>query len=123
MGTQGPGSELPQYEQAKLCPRCKLPGEVVNKMPAPNKRPGTQVHVVTCRTSGCRWENTDWIIQVNADGSVPPPQNHRPGTGVFSGLRPTSDEESRILSSLQKQVAQETKPGGGEVRNPHSSRG
>jgi hypothetical protein len=112
----------PQYEEAKKCPRCGMPGEVTGRMPAPNTLPGTQLHTITCRNEGCRWYSTSWIIQVNPDGSIPPPQAHRKGSGVFSGLRPNGDEERAILASLEKQVAQETKPGGGEINNPHSPR-
>jgi hypothetical protein len=115
MATQPPPDNTqPTYEEAKRCPRCQLPGEVVSRMPT--AKPGTQVHTVYCRNEDCPWFNSMWIVQVNPDGSVPPP-NTSSQEKLFPKLMAPPDEEQRVLRALQRQLDVETQPGG-EVRNP-----
>jgi hypothetical protein len=96
-----------------------MPGEVVSKNPSTEKR-GVVIHMIYCRTEGCRWQDTSWIVQVNADGSIPPPIDHskRPDTKNYPKLRGPDSEEERVLNAIQRQIDAETKPGA-EVRNPH----
>lgn len=56
------------FEEAKRCPRCKFPGEETAVLPGDR---GSKVHTLVCRTPGCPWENTNWIVQVQRDGSIP----------------------------------------------------
>lgn len=107
------------YEEASRCPRCGKPGEVMSKQPAPNMPKGTKVHLVYCRTKGCRWENTAWPIQVNPDGSVPVIDHSRTEKEYPSAGLDTEIGE-RLVKSLEKQLEAETSPEGGEVRNPRS---
>jgi len=105
------------YEEATRCPKCKVPGQVTSKTPARgDARPGTTVHMVYCRNDQCQWFDTNWVVQVNPDGSVPPPQNH----GAHNKNYPMSravvpDEDQRVVDSIRKQLEAETKPGS-EVR-------
>lgn len=69
------------YEEAKRCPRCGKPGEDRQTTRVKNPRekgvePGTSVHMIYCTTPVCRWYDTSWAVQVNPDGSVPPPNMH-----------------------------------------------
>jgi len=105
------------YEAATRCPRCQIPGEVVSKVPS--GRPGTQIHNVFCRNEACVWYNTSWIVQVNPDGSVPPPTKHKRGDidKLFPKLAGPPEEEQRVIRSIERQVEREQQPGF-EVRNP-----
>jgi hypothetical protein len=103
-------------EEAGRCPRCEFPGEKVSENPAPNMKPGTKVIMFTCRTEGCRWKDTSWPVQVNPDGSVPIIDHSKTAKGYPNLM--TTPEEERLVKSIEKQLAQETAPGGGEVRRP-----
>ena len=56
------------FEEAKRCPRCEKPGTLTYTESLPK---GAKAHTYSCYTEGCRWEGTGWIVQVNADGSIP----------------------------------------------------
>lgn len=118
----------PTYEKATRCPKCDTPGEVVNKMPAKpvpgmgvRVKPGTQIHTVYCRNEACRWFSTNWIVQVNPDGEVPPPTVHKRGDidKAFPSRGFNDTEAERVERTLQRQLEQETRLGGGEVRSPY----
>lgn len=69
------------FEEAKRCPRCKKPGNDRHQSLVRGARekgldPGTAVHYIYCENPVCPWYETNWIIQVNPDGSVPPPTMH-----------------------------------------------
>lgn len=59
-------------EEAKRCPICKEPGSQTGKTKETREN-GRKANVLqmTCMNEACRWFNTNWIIQVNADGSIP----------------------------------------------------
>lgn len=110
------------YEEATRCPKCGNPGEVRSKRPAPkdaNLKPGTTIQHVYCTSQLCTWYNTAWLIQVNPDGSVPPPRNHTGKDKLFS-RDPSADEMAkRVREAIDAQIALETEAGGhGEIRNP-----
>jgi hypothetical protein len=77
------------FESAKICPRCNKPGEDMKQMPGPR---GATIHVVYCRTEGCRWEGTSWIIQVNRDGSIP---IRKPGEKDFEPYTESQRQHAR----------------------------
>lgn len=80
------------YEDAKRCPKCEEPGLKTGDKPAGrNARPGTSVHTFECRNARCKWFNEFWVVQVNPDGSVPPPNTHRAKS--FPALPKRSDED------------------------------
>ncbi len=71
----------PTLEEAGKCPRCQKPGE--QGAPQPSAEPGVRVIPFTCRTEGCRWFNTGWIVQLNPDGSIPEPSETPRGAKQF----------------------------------------
>jgi len=102
------------FEEAKRCPKCDKPGEDMGGNPSAKQ--GVKVHLVYCRTPGCEWENTNWLVQVNADGTVPEAYSQL-GPKQYPKLSPES--ETRVRESMEAQLRAETAPGGGEIRNPH----
>jgi hypothetical protein len=111
------------FEEARRCPKCKLPGEDRSTQPARGAglQRGTTVHMVYCVNDRCTWYNTCWVVQVNPDGSVPPPQDHRGQAKVYSGFGGTNDDivARQIMEALTLQTQAEVKPGG-ELRNPRA---
>lgn len=115
---------LTRYEEAKKCPKCGKPGEIRKSYPAPQSsglKPGTEIRLCYCTTEKpfeCPWYNTSWTIQVNPDGTVPPPRDH-----TFSPKEYVADPEAddiirRIEESLTMQKVIETERGGhGEIRS------
>lgn len=78
------------YEEAKRCPKCEQPGEKTKEEPA-RRVPGARLHTIYCRNPKCKWYDTPYIIQVNADGTIPPPNAHR--DRLFPGLPERSDAD------------------------------
>lgn len=107
------------YEEAKQCPKCGKPGEVTRKTPTRNTvGQKCELHLIYCRTQLCPWYNTPWTVQVNEDGSIPQPYSSL--EKQFPLASPES--ETRIQEAIESQLQAETRPGGGEVRNPNSGR-
>lgn len=77
-------------EEARKCPRCGKYGKPAGTTPGPR---GSKVHQFECKTEGCKWEDTKWIVQVNRDGSVP--------------IRGEDDKEFQPLAEYQKQAARD----------------
>jgi len=105
------------FEQAKLCPICGQPGEDRRSLKAPGLSPGTTVHTIYCVTKLCEWFNTPWMVQVNPDGSVPPPQDHSRSKKYYAGFEGHDELAANIDLALKLQAEQEIKPGS-EIRNP-----
>ena len=80
------------YEEARRCPRCQQPGVEVGNRSGPH---GSRLHTIQCRTPRCRWFNTDYVVQVNSDGSIPDPTLERPKH--FPKLPNRSDEEVNAM--------------------------
>lgn len=92
------------YEEATRCPKCSLPGEVKIKRPAPadaHLPRGTEIHTVYCKTTLCPWYNTCWIVQVNPDGSVPPPKNHTREPKVYSGIEGHDELAAQLIAGIK----------------------
>lgn len=104
------------FEEAKQCPRCGKVGEDVKTSTQHDRRGNlVTVHYIYCRNILCIWLDTAWVIQVNADGSIPEPS-------AFRGKQfPTISDESktRIEEALAAQLKAETGKGA-EIRNPYS---
>lgn len=88
-------STEPTFEIAKRCPRCEQPGQEVETR---RQRDGSKLHTFMCRNARCRWNNTTYVVQVNSDGSIPPPNTHRPKT--FPAL-PNRDQEKIDEANLR----------------------
>lgn len=112
-------NQLTTFEKAKLCPQCGRSGEDRKSMPAQGMPRGTTIHLIYCTTELCTWYNTCWMIQVNADGSVPPPQDHTRSEKIYQGFEGHDELAHDIELALQLQAEQETMKGA-EVRNPRT---
>ena len=115
------------YEEAKRCPKCGQPGEVgpIYAAPAPARLPrGTMIHVIYCRNTLCTWLDTAWNVQVNPDGSVPPPKNHRGEPKLYAGVKNHDTLADQIVRGMQEQLRRETERGPGgqayEIKTPYS---
>lgn len=109
---------LPTYEEACLCPRCSQAGSVRVKNAAPpdaHLPRGTQIHLVYCENKECRWYNTPWTVQVNADGSVPAPRDHTKEPKLYAGFEGHDRQAEEIVKALKKNAELETNPGGREL--------
>jgi hypothetical protein len=60
---------MPTLEEAGRCPKCQQPG--VQGKTLPTQEIGKKVIMFTCETKSCRWYNTGWPVQINADGTIP----------------------------------------------------
>jgi hypothetical protein len=81
------------------------------------RKHGVTVHTVFCRNDKCEWHNTSWLVQVNADGSVPEAYK---GLGKKQFPKLSKESEQRIRDAMDAQLKAETS-GQGEIRNPFSS--
>jgi hypothetical protein len=87
------------YEDAKRCPKCNEPGlKTSEKSAGRNAAHGTRVHTFECRNNRCKWFNEFWVVQVNPDGTVPPPNTNRQKS--FPALPPRSDEDVERSNKL-----------------------
>lgn len=98
------------FEEAKICPKCQLPGEDASTVSVPaggSIRPGTTAHMIYCRNENCKWYNTNWVVQVNPDGSIPPPQDHSRTEKKYGSQIP-DELGKRIVDNLGRQYQAET---------------
>ena len=103
------------YEEATRCPKCEEPGNARSKVPQGG---GTTLHTVYCENTRCEWFNTPWLVQVNADGSVPAPRDH---TGSAKVYKPNAGDEElarRVLEATMRDQDLSTQAGA-EVNNPN----
>jgi hypothetical protein len=115
-----PETQDTTYEEARRCPKCGNPGEVDSIKDGPRNLPrGTKIHTVYCRNQVCPWLDTCWLVQVNSDGTVPPPSNHKGERKLYEHFEDHDQMARDIMSALQAQQDATTKPGA-EVRNPFS---
>jgi hypothetical protein len=108
------------FEQAKRCPKCQTPGEDTKSYTPPKGSglaPGTKVHVIYCRQEGCVWKNTPWMVQVNSDGSVPPPRDHRGEAKLYVGFEGHEQLARDIVQAAKLDAANQIIPGH-ELRRP-----
>lgn len=97
-------------EEASRCPRCEVPGRFNGERPL---RSGDgKVKVFLCENARCRWYNTTWTVQVNANGTIPPPLLTRD-----KQFRPLPKDGGNVVRGLERQLDLET-GGGGEVSRP-----
>jgi hypothetical protein len=109
-------------EEARRCPKCEQPGDLTVVTPAPARRggrrtaiqPGTTFHHFTCRNKRCKWYDTVCrVVQVNPDGSIPPPLMKR--AKEFPAI---PDRTVEVNEALARQLAMETSDTGGEIARP-----
>lgn len=110
----------PTYEQAGSCPTCGKPGRCVKKQPMPRAAglpAGTTLHSFRCESVLCPDGGEMWIVQVNPDGSIPPPRNHTGEPKIYEGFQYDDMIAQRIRDGLEMERALSQRPDGhGEVR-------
>lgn len=92
------------YEEAKRCPKCKVPG--VLKLTKAGERRGSKIEVFHCETQGCKWYGTGWTVQINADGTIP---TRKPGLSEIPGFSP--DQEAYARRYLEDLKGQDLRDG------------
>lgn len=97
------------YEEAARCPKCEEPGQEV-AAETRTIRGGAQLRTIYCRNSRCAWCNTPWVVQVNPDGTVPPPTTDRQKS--FPKL---PDRTEAVQASLER-LQNSTLETGSEIR-------
>ena len=102
------------FEEAKLCPKCGIPGQETSIIVPTNRTvaPGTKVYVFICRNDVCSLANQNWLVQVNPDGSIPP--KGRREDKMYPDLNLSSDEKM-VVDRLQRELDQSRTDKGGEL--------
>lgn len=59
------------FEEAKRCPKCDQPGDEQTNEARRNTTNGNMIHVIRCQNERCSWFDTDWVVEVQSDGTVP----------------------------------------------------
>lgn len=95
------------FDEARRCPRCEELGNTESSRPGPQ---GSKINVIRCLNNRCRWYDTTYIVQVNADGSIPKPTTNRHKDFPELPKRSNEDVERYNQSLLDATL------NGGEVR-------
>jgi hypothetical protein len=94
-------------EQAKRCPKCAEPGELSRSLTQPRpggkgfRREQVTVNVYICKNERCRDANQTWIVQVNADGSIP---ERKKGPKEFPNSKRMEQMGKSYVDYLQSEV-------------------
>lgn len=96
------------FEEAKRCPKCNEPGQEAGSR---SQRGGGEIKTIYCRNPRCAWNDTSWIVQVNADGSIPDP------TLVHDKSFAKVPDRTDAIQSQMNRLYQQTITPGGEIRN------
>ena len=110
---------MASFEDAKQCPKCKQPGEEVGTRPAPKgATKGSKLVTIKCKNERCVWFDTIWYVQLNPDGSVPEPKDHRGEPKLYEGFEGHDELARQISDALEAEriLSQQH----GEIRNPYS---
>lgn len=86
-------------EEAKRCPKCQQPGDF--KQDLMGQRRGSKVKVYICKNERCEAVNETWIVQVNADGSIP---KRRPGPKEYPSADRMMTMGRHYVENLQEEV-------------------
>lgn len=95
-------------EDLSHCPKCGeagIKGPVINLMdPNTGMKTGKKSHTFSCGNKICKWYDpggSGWQIQVNPDGSIPPPLSALE-IGLLEHLRPPrmTQEAAKILEEI-----------------------
>lgn len=93
------------FEEAKRCPKCEQPGRETS---AHHGSYGSTMYVIECANKRCPWYNTSYIVQVNADGTIPEPSNDRPHQ--FPKLPGQSEIDPEALERRIQNMYIQTRP-------------
>lgn len=89
-------------EDAKRCPRCDQPGDQTVTTAGPK---GSKLYTFVCNNRLCRWYSTGWIVQVNADGSIP---ERKGGEKEFTTPKDFDERSKKVEEMLRQQLRDET---------------
>lgn len=109
-------------DDATRCPKCDKPGKETRKFPAPKSStsvPGAMIVEFECVSTLCPWFETLWMVQINPDGSIPEPSNHRGRPKTYLKTKEDDRMAQQIRDAIDAQIAAETR-GHGEIRNPYA---
>lgn len=95
------------FEQARRCPRCESPGVEGPSRQGPHR---SVMYTFHCHNDRCRWYTTSWVVQVNADGSIPPPDAYR-----LKQFPSVPDRTDAVNATMQK-LLQDTLDNNSEVQ-------
>lgn len=93
---------LSTYENAKKCPKCGQPGKEGRSFQAPASFPrGTKIVMIVCMSQLCPWFDSPWMVQVNPDGTVPPPKDHTGEKIEYVGFEGHDEEAAQLIMDLK----------------------
>lgn len=103
----------PIFEEASRCPKCQTPGDD-RKQDASGPK-GSTLHYIYCVNDRCKWFDTFWIVQVNADGTIPPPKDHTGEKKIYQGFEGHDQRAAELIDTLKRNAEAELRPGGAEL--------
>lgn len=104
------------FEEAARCPKCHNPGEDRKTVPAPpTASKGAKLHYIYCVHELCPWYETMWVVQVNSDGSIPPPSSHIGEKKLYGGFSDHDKRAGELIETLKRNAEAEVRPGGAEI--------
>lgn len=89
---------MASIEEASKCPKCCYTGEP--GVPQASAKPGVTVITYTCKNTLCKWYETGWLVQRNADGSIPEPSDVARGPKQFD--RPDDLMVAQTMEQVEK---------------------
>lgn len=97
--------------EARRCPKCEEPGEETGKRPLERRQGvtrGAMLHEFKCRNKRCKWFDTPFFVQINPDGTVPPPQVRQKQFHALpdDGGRTVENLEALLNATRQDQTAE-----------------
>lgn len=93
------------FEEARRCPKCESPGADISQRRGPL---GSKLHVIECRNGRCKWNNTTWVVQVHADGTIQEETEH---DKIYPKIPDRTDAVQASMQNLLDQTLS-----GGETR-------
>ena len=109
---------MPTFEEVSRCPKCDKPGKETRTLPPPRGTVGKLVEF-RCVSELCPWFDTLWMVQVNPDGSIPDPTDHRGKPKMFIKNKADDEMADRVREAIDLQIQAE-RSGSGEIRNPYT---
>lgn len=93
-------------EEASRCPKCQNPGRYEGERVLESIR-NAKTKIFGCHNERCKWYGQTWVVQVNANGTIPPATLRRP-----KQFAPLPGDGEKFVENLQRQIDLETGKGG-----------
>ena len=110
---------MSDWEVARRCPACNVPGHETGKRPAPSGD-GNLIEL-HCKNTACPEINLPWYVQVRSDGTIPEPTVHKKENVIIDQAMHNPGLAQQIRDALTLQNEMTMKPGGAEI--PFQPRG